>query len=68
MDQLFQALRLLITEYVKSEGMSQKEGDEFLRSLQQEAILYPDEFLSKLQHTAQRLWTSDLKMSNRKYN
>ena len=68
MDQLFQALRLFIKEYVKGQGMSEKEGDEFLRRLQKEAILYPDEVLSELQHSAQRLWTSHLKMSNSECN
>ena len=61
---LFLALHNVISEYTKEEGISEEKSKAFFKELQAEVFQEPDEVLSKLQYTAQRLWTSNLKLCN----
>ena len=61
---LFLALHNVISEYAKEEGISEEKSKAFFKELQAEVFQEPDEVLSKLQYTAQRLWTSNLKLCN----
>eukprot|EP00039_Didymoeca_costata_P002414 m.60039 g.60039 ORF g.60039 m.60039 type:complete len:315 (-) comp11290_c0_seq1:79-1023(-) len=63
-EELVGPLRAFIKAYLRTQKLNEEDGDIFVEELLKEAIPFPGELLSKIQCTAQRLWTSDLKLPN----
>jgi hypothetical protein len=55
-DELLSALRLMITLYAKSVGVSINVAEEFFVSVQTEAFKNSNELLNKVQEASQRVW------------